>query len=123
MWPFTTISALRSEVARLEDQIRERAEEVSEARRDEQELDFLRNAIKPYVVYSRKVDTNGWAWVHKIVEDRTLQQAETALENARLYISVLESQLGKERTDASRKICQELTCLCKSKEMTAVEGK
>jgi hypothetical protein len=120
MWPFTTISALRSEVARLEDQIRERAEEVSGARRDEQELEFLRNAIKPYVVYGRQLSGSAWPPYYKFVEGRTLHAAESDLTKARLYISVLESQLGKERTDSSRKICQELTCLCK-KEMKAIE--
>ena len=123
MWPFSRIAALEAENIDLKLRLDRKDAGVT---RNMAELDFLRSAIKPYVVYAVRDETESIGWifstVHRFYPKRTLQEAESDITRLKFYISVLEAELGEERIGAARKVCEKLRCLC-TKEVPAIEAK
>lgn len=111
MWPFDEIKTLKAE----NEYISRRTaylESLQLSETDKKELDFLRDAIKDYVIY--RYD-DGWSSSHKYCADRTLQIAESDLVKSRLYIAVLEAQLGLDGTKAAHEVCERLKAVCGQK--------
>lgn len=96
MWPWSRIAKLEELVKELNDRLSTFSDY------DKAELDFLRDLIKDYAVV--KSDGLGFYYVsYHFYAARTLPQAEREIKAKNLYIKVLESELGAEKS----KSCQE----------------
>lgn len=116
MWPWNKIEKLQDRIEDLERDINYyRSLELSET--DKKELEFLRSAIKDYVIY--RYD-GSWSGSHRFYVGQSLQGVKSDLTTARFYISVLEAQLGPDGIEAAKKVCERLQDLCKTK---AIEAK
>ena len=129
MWPFSRIASLEAEneglrTRNVDLELRQNRKDAG-VTRNMAELDFLRSAIKPYVVYAIRNETESIGWnfsiVHRFYPKRTLQQAECDITRLKFYISVLEAELGEDKIGAARKVCEKLRCLC-TKDVPAIES-
>jgi hypothetical protein len=117
MWPWDKIRELEEKNENLSGRIDYlKSLELSDI--DKTELNFLRKAIKPYVVYRYEHDY--WSSVCKFYETRTLQDAESDLTKAKFYIAVLEAQLGPDGISAAKEVCERLKAVCNQKAIEAV---
>lgn len=121
MWPWDEIRDLKEENEGLSRRITYlEGSELSAT--DKAELEFLRKAIKPYVVYHwTDVGYPGWRSEYAFFQERTLQNAESDLTKARFYIAVLEAQMGPDGIEAAKKVCERLKAVCSQKEIKAIK--
>lgn len=121
MWPWDKIKDLEEENERLSRRI-DHLENLELSETDKLELEFLRKAIKPYVVYSFKdMGYPGWRVEYAFYQERTLQHAESDLTKARFYIAVLEAQMGPDGVNAAKEVCERLKAVCSQKEVKAIK--
>jgi len=133
MWPFREIKELERKCFELEmknagierqnNDLKTQNDELKSLRisvTDKKELDFLRAAIKDYVVYSMD-NQCGYGWVpnYQYFAKRTLKDTESDLTKAKFYISVLEAQMTEDQKEAAKNVCERLKELCtmKAKEL------
>lgn len=86
---------------RENDELRRRIMEFESKKEEEnEELKWLREAIKPYVDYHKR--PNFLFGGYHFVTCRTLQQAEKEISELKLYVAVLEGELGKEWAESAK---------------------
>lgn len=111
MWPWSKIKELEEENDGLSRRIIY-LEGLELSGNDKLELEFLREAIKPYVAYRYEYED----WFHYAFhKKRTLQAAESDLTKARFYTAVLEAQMGPGGVGAAKEVCGRLKAVCGQK--------
>ena len=119
MWPWDEIRDLKEENEGLSRRITY-LEGLKLSDADMLELEFLRCAIADYVVYRHELAR--WALSHRYYATRTLQASESDLAKSRLYIAVLEAQLGPAGVNAAKEVCERLKAVCSQKAIDPVSG-
>lgn len=111
MWPWSKIKDLEEENDGLSRRITY-LEGLKLSETGKSELEFLRDAIKPYVAY--RYEYEDW-YRYAFHAKRTLEGAESDLTKARFYIAVLEAQMGPDGVNAAHEVCERLKAVCNLK--------